>query len=116
MAKFEVLHGVYRDEGLSQQLLARRLLVAKSNVTGLLQRLEADGLIRRERDPDDGRGHCVFLTEAGLSLVEEAVQVQAEVIQLMTDGFTEIEAQVLEQIMRRVEDRLNNALEEAGAR
>ena len=55
VAQYEVLHAIYRDEGLSQQRLARKLLVAKSNVTVLAQRLESNGLIRRERDPHDDR-------------------------------------------------------------
>ncbi len=114
VAKYEVLHAVYRDEGLSQQRLARRLLVAKSNVTGLSQRLEADGLIRRERDPDDGRGHRVFLTDAGSRVVAEAVQVQADVVALMTEGLTVQHAELLDQIMGRVEKNLTQALASKG--
>ncbi len=110
VAKYEVLHAVYRDEGLSQQRLARRLLVAKSNVTVLSQRLEADGLIRRERDPDDGRGHCVFLTDAGQALVEKAVRLHANVVELMAEGLTARHADLLHEIMSRVEENLNLAL------
>ena len=113
VAKYEVLHAIYRDEGLSQQHLARRLLVAKSNVTGLSQRLEADDLIRRERDPEDGRGHRVFLTDAGRTLVEQAVQVQADVIRLMTDGLTQADADALNRIMAHVEGKLSDALRES---
>lgn len=110
VAKYEVLHAVYRDEGLSQQRLARRLLVAKSNVTVLSQRLEADGLIRRQRDPNDGRGHCVFLTESGRSLVEKAVRLHAHVVELMAEGLTSRQASVLQGIMERVEENLDLAL------
>ena len=110
VAKYEVLHAIYRDEGLSQQRLARRLLVAKSNVTVLSQRLEADGLIRRERDPEDGRGHCVFLTDAGEVLVKKAVQLHAGVVELMADGLTAQHADLLHEIMSRVEQNLNAAL------
>ena len=110
VAKYEVLHAIYRDEGLSQQSLARRLLVAKSNVTVLSQRLEADGLIRRERDPEDGRGHCVFLTDTGQEIVEQAVQLHAEVVELMAKGLTRRQAEMLDQIMSRAEGNLDLAL------
>ena len=110
VAKYEVLHAIYRDEGLSQQRLARRLLVAKSNVTVLSQRLEADGLIRREQDPDDGRGHCVFLTREGRKLVQQAVKLHADVVKLMAQGLTAQHADALHDIMSRVETNLNAAL------
>ena len=110
VAKYEVLHAIYRDEGLSQQTLARRLLVAKSNVTALSQRLEADGLIRRERDPADGRGHCVYLTDAGREIVEQAVPIQAEVVELMAKGLTGEQAEMLDEIMSRAEENLDLAM------
>ena len=110
VAKYEVLHAIYRDEGISQQRLARRLLVAKSNVTVLSQRLEADELIRRERDPEDGRGHCLFLTDAGREVVEQAVQRHAEVVDLMAEGLTKQQAEVLDEIMSRAEKNLDIAL------
>ncbi|MEM7218614.1 MAG: MarR family transcriptional regulator [Pseudomonadota bacterium] len=111
VAKYEVLHAIYRDEGLSQQRLARRLLVAKSNVTVLCQRLEKDGLIRRERDPEDGRGHCVVLSEKGRKVVEAAVEVHAGVVELMARDLTEEQAAVLDHIMGQVEENLDAAAE-----
>lgn len=110
VAKYEVLHAIYRDEGLSQQRLARRLLVAKSNVTVLSQRLEADGLIRRERDPEDGRGYRLFLTDTGQEIVEHAVQLHAEVVDLMAKGLTSQQAKMLDEIMSRAEENLDLAL------
>ena len=110
VAKYEVLHAIYRDEGLSQQRLARRLLVAKSNVTVLSQRLEADGLIRRERDPQDGRGHCLFLTDTGREVVAQAVRRHADVVELMAEGLTSQQAEILDEIMSRAEENLDLAL------
>lgn len=113
VAKYEVLHAIYRDEGLSQQRLARRLLVAKSNVTGLSQRLERDALIRRHKDPEDGRGHCLFLTDQGRDVVAQAIEIQAGVIELMTGQLSRRDAQALDRVMNHVEGRLSAALNEA---
>ena len=110
VAKYEVLHAIYRDEGLSQQRLAKRLLVAKSNVTVLSQRMEADRLIRRERDPEDGRGHCLFLTDTGREIVEQAIRVQADVVKLMANGLTSQQAEMLNEVMNRAEENLDRAL------
>jgi DNA-binding MarR family transcriptional regulator len=45
--------------------LAERLGVTRATATGLLDALEADGLVARRRDPRDGRGVRVALTAAG---------------------------------------------------
>ena len=65
VAQHDVLTAIHHEDGLSQQRLAEKLLVVKSNVTALLGRLEARGLIRREVDAQDARVRRVYLTPAG---------------------------------------------------
>src|SRR5881392_2860826 len=45
--------------------LAERLACVKSNVTQLVDRLEADGLVNRTADPNDRRSRLAVLTPAG---------------------------------------------------
>jgi DNA-binding MarR family transcriptional regulator len=57
---------VLRDRGGStQQALSTTLMMDRANVVGLLNDLEADGLIERTRSPEDRRRHMVQLTDAG---------------------------------------------------
>ncbi len=112
IAQHEVLVAIYRDEGLSQQQMANRLFATKSNVTGLLQRLVARDLVRREVDPDDARGHRVYLTRAGRALVKRAVVLQAEVIEIMTGQYSHRDIQQLNHLMRSTADALDEALAE----
>jgi DNA-binding MarR family transcriptional regulator len=111
-AQYEVLLAVARDEGCSQKSLARWLLVAKSNVTGLLKRMGAEQLIERQPDPDDARGRRVYLTNLGRSKLQKAVRIQAEVVQLMTKGLSRADSDALLQIMSTVADNLDEALVE----
>ena len=48
--------------------LAERLACVKSNVTQLVDRLDADGLVTRESDPNDRRSRLVCLTDRGKSV------------------------------------------------
>jgi DNA-binding MarR family transcriptional regulator len=50
--------------------LARRLVVTKQNMTGMIARLEQLGLAERQGDPNDLRSSRVTLTRRGRSLVE----------------------------------------------
>ncbi len=115
IARYETLLAIARDEGLSQRNLGDRLLAAKSNVTGLLQRLEAAELVRRETDEHDARGHRVFLTVAGRRLLGEGVRAQASVVQLMMEDIKQSEARTIGRLMRKVGESLDAALDGAGA-
>jgi DNA-binding MarR family transcriptional regulator len=58
----------------SPKLLARRLLVTPAVITGLLDRLERQGYVRREADPEDRRRLRMVLTEAGLTVSQQVRQ------------------------------------------
>ena len=62
-----------QPEGLSQVELSRQLLMHRSNVTGLVDRLEQRGLLVRREVPDDRRAYRVALTSKGLALVQEVL-------------------------------------------
>jgi DNA-binding MarR family transcriptional regulator len=62
---------VLRDQGGStQQALSSTLMMDATNVVGLLNDLEARGLIERRRSPQDRRRHLVELTAVGHELLE----------------------------------------------
>jgi DNA-binding MarR family transcriptional regulator len=58
-------------QGCTQVELSRHLIMHRSNVTGLVDRLEARGLVSRRTIPGDRRAFNVVLTPAGWRLVRE---------------------------------------------
>jgi DNA-binding MarR family transcriptional regulator len=69
LPQFDVLAQLYREpEGLRLGELSRRTMVTNGNVTGLADRLEADGLIRRETLEADRRVTVARLTRRGRDL------------------------------------------------
>lgn len=58
-------------DGCSQIELSRRLIMHRSNVTGLVDRLEARGLVRRQDSVTDRRAFNVVLTKAGSKLIHQ---------------------------------------------
>ena len=63
--EFAVLNHLAEAGPISQQEVGRALRINPSNLVGLLDLLEADGLLVRARDPGDRRRHLVQLTGAG---------------------------------------------------
>lgn len=76
-AQFDLLAHIGAAEGATQQEVANALLVTKSNVCQLLDRLQEAGLV--ERRPD-GRAKRLYLTPAGRALYEIVVPAQERLI------------------------------------
>ncbi len=69
LPRFDVLAALYRaEEGLKMSALSKRLLVSNGNVTGIIDRLTADGLVRRRPVENDRRAMVVCLTPSGRRL------------------------------------------------
>lgn len=60
------------DGRLRMSELSRSVLLSASGVSRLVDRLEDEGLVRRQRCSHDGRGYYAVLTEAGRSKLHEA--------------------------------------------
>lgn len=60
-----------RPNGLTQIELSRELITHRSNVTGLVDRLEKSGLVVRRPVPGDRRAYSVQITAPGMKLVAE---------------------------------------------
>src|SRR5262245_12058859 len=59
------------DAGLSEQQLSEHLIVTKSNVVGLVDRLERSGYVRRMAHPSDRRFNQIVLTPRGSAIVSK---------------------------------------------
>jgi MarR family 2-MHQ and catechol resistance regulon transcriptional repressor len=73
-------------EGLSQARLSDLMVVGRANVTGLVDRLERDGLIRRT-DTDDRRYNIIQLTDKGSRLLDKIEPHYAKEVHRLMDSF-----------------------------
>lgn len=71
-SQFNVLNLLrLNPDGLSQTDLSRQLIMHRSNLTGLVDRLEKRGLVARREVAADRRAYSVVLTPAGTRLLRE---------------------------------------------
>ena len=80
---FEVMLRLARSPGQRLRMcdLAAQVSMSPSGLTRAVDRLEAEGLVRREQCPGDRRVSWAQLTDAGLVRIEEAVPVHLEHVQ-----------------------------------
>ena len=86
-AQYNVLNVLApRADGMSQRELSDLLVVDRSNVTGLLDRMEKSGWVQRADDPADRRVYRVTLTVAGRRLWSKIEPRYHEVVAHVTRG------------------------------
>ena len=83
-AHFGVLSSLAGADGRTQQDLADALDVHRNVMVGLIDALEGQGLVRRERHPGDRRAYDVYLTGKATDLLSQAAPIldglEAEVL------------------------------------
>lgn len=99
-AWFDVLARVGAREGQSQGELAEALLVTKGNISQLMAKIEAAGLLERRAD---GRSLRIYLTEKGRALAAEAVPRQEALLNKTFTGLDDTERTELLRLLKKWE-------------
>ena len=107
LAQHEILMTIGQHRGLTQRQLSEKLLVVKSNVSALLKKLEARGLVSRAPDSKDSRNKRLKLTAAGERLVEKSFELQNRVVDAMASQLSDDDLKQLDDVMGRVSNALD---------
>ncbi len=102
-AKLAVLGGLtWAGGSMSLGDLAQRRSCVKSNITKLVDRLEAEGLVTRKDDPVDRRGVLAEITPEGRRLQEAGERLIGEVEAALTSGLSGSDVEALRRILGEV--------------
>jgi DNA-binding MarR family transcriptional regulator len=97
LPRFDVLAQLDKmSDGITLGELSRRMMVTNGNVTGLVDRLVAEGLIARHASPKDRRVQIVKLTAAGRRTFRTMARANGDWI---SDIFAELDANDIEALM-----------------
>lgn len=98
----DILVNLFRTPGISQQDLADKLLVGRSNLSMLLPQLEKRGLLVRRGDPQDRRILRLELTPSGTDLTLQAIAIQSELIDRTMKTASTEECNLVGEVMTRI--------------
>ncbi|QYF95505.1 MarR family transcriptional regulator [Massilia sp. PAMC28688] len=77
-AQFDIIATLGNTPGMMYKELGDKTLITKGTLTGVIERLEAKGLVARTRSSDDKRSFSVCLTPAGEQVFRDVFPVVIE--------------------------------------
>lgn len=104
--RLAALLAVSAEPGVTPRALGDRLEVTSATVTGLLDRLERDGLIERQPHVSDRRTHTLTTTRAGEQLISELVPVYADWLHQLGAGIGPAEHNCTALVLAAVQQNL----------
>jgi DNA-binding MarR family transcriptional regulator len=103
---FEIMH-VLKEEGrLHVAEIGQRLQIAKAQMTHLIDKLVALGLVEREMDTTDRRTLNIDLTEKGKAMLQEHETCVVNAVRENMSALTEEELATLSSSLRNLRDTL----------
>jgi MarR family transcriptional regulator, 2-MHQ and catechol-resistance regulon repressor len=96
----------YDSEGMSQQELSDHLIVTKSNMVGLVDRLEKAGYVKRKSHPTDRRFYQIVMTAKGRDMIEKVKMSYFEEVDKMMSVLSDSQKKSLILAMERLRQYL----------
>jgi len=90
--------------------LSQRMMVSNGNITGLVDRLVEQGLIRRRPLRHDRRVHIVSLTQEGQRDFRAMARVNADWVGEIFEGLTQKDIEALMPLLAKTKDSARKAL------
>lgn len=103
-SQFKILMVLYHAPGSSvrQADIEEKFSMTNPTVTGLVQKLEAKGLVRRVPNPEDRRSKVLVLTQSALANKEALLELADSLEQQMTANLTAAECDQLATLLEKL--------------
>ena len=99
--EMRVLYALSAAGGLSMTELSDSLVIGGPTLTRMADRLVSENLVYRAPDPHDRRRVRLHLTDAGAACAAEAAEIVADMQQLLTARFAELDLDDLSSALAR---------------
>ena len=97
-----ILFVLWQKDGVPMSELSRQTGLATTSLTSMIDRMEESGLVRRERTVTDRRKVLIYLTDEARLLEGDYNEVSDEMNAIFYEGFSETEAEQLDDCLNRV--------------
>jgi DNA-binding MarR family transcriptional regulator len=94
-----LLFFLQQNDGLSLTQISQGLMLENPTVTGLIDRLEKSGYVRRSDHPSDRRVYLVHLTEKGNKVAKKALPIVKKLNERIKEGYSKSEIEDFKKIL-----------------
>lgn len=110
VAQFDLLVQLVmaEPEKPKQSDLAKRLLVTKGNISGMVTRMAEQGTLRRYDDPNDKRSNRICITDQGRALHQAGSVIQQQLVREMFEDVDTETLRDLEEVASRIIEKLGS--------
>jgi DNA-binding MarR family transcriptional regulator len=109
-AQGRIIYELWKEDGISQAQLAARTKLDKSTLALMLDRLERQHQVLRDRDPHDARRRVLRLTEKNRAMHAAYSAASKQMVSLFYRGLSDPEIDAFEETIRKVLANLEDAL------
>jgi DNA-binding MarR family transcriptional regulator len=108
LPRYDVLTALaFNPQGLTMGELATMLMVSKGNITGVVQRLKSDGLVKKVTSKKDRRIQSVTISAEGRRLWEAMHADYDRIISELLSGQSHAQVQALTRALQKMLDSVN---------
>ena len=116
LPRFDLLAQLDRaPNGMTLGELSQRMMVSNGNISGLVDRLAEQGLIRRRPQPSDRRVQIVRLTAEGRRVFRAMARANADWVGEIFAGLTQRDVEALMPLLAKTKDSARKAVKNGGA-
>lgn len=105
-SRYELLSQLYKVDEINQSTLQKLVNIDSAAVTRHLKQLEASGMVKKRRNPEDNRVIFVSLTDEGRERIVEYRKENTGFVKQMLHDFTSEEVDALSDMLRRMQDNI----------
>ncbi|MEJ8553487.1 MarR family winged helix-turn-helix transcriptional regulator [Tepidibacter sp. Z1-5] len=109
--QYSILICLFYHDGITQDDVAKKLRIDKANIARGVKKLEENGYVVRQVDPDDKRAYRLHPTEKAIKVKPHIYESLAKWMDIITDGISEDE---IEQFIKTITKLTINACEYSG--
>ena len=104
--QWSVLYHLWKQDGMSQQLLCDATFRDKPSITRLVDNLEKLQLLNRVASKDDRRINMIYLTPEAQELQEKAMELANQTLNEALEGVTHGQVEIAKEVLQKVYENL----------
>ncbi|MGD9190127.1 MAG: MarR family transcriptional regulator [Desulfobacteraceae bacterium] len=102
LSDFTIMEVLLHKGPLPINTIGEKVLLTSGSMTAAVNRLQNQGYVTREKDPNDGRCFLVQLTESGQAVIQQAYHRHAQNLERVADVLTVQERSELVRLLKKI--------------